>query len=154
MAADRNSLPSVRDPTGDPERVGAEVVDAALKVHRGLGPGLLESVYERVMERELRARGLEVERQKPVTFEFDGITYEDGLRVDLLVENVVVELKSVEAVAPVHFKQVLTYLRLMNLPLGFLVNFGTALLKNGGIRRILNDYRPKTDFRIESQNRA
>ena len=137
---------------GDVEAVGAEVVDACLRVHRGLGPGLLESVYQRVLERELRRRGLWVERQKTVGFEFDGVYYDDGLRLDLLVEGVVVELKSVEALAPVHFKQVLTYLRLLDLPLGYLVNFGAPLLKDGGIRRILNNYHPDRDFKSPGQS--
>lgn len=95
------------------------IVDAAYKIHVGLGPGLLESVYEVVLERELLGRGFQVERQKAVSFEFDGMQFDDVLRLDLFVESiVVVELKSVEQLAPVHSKQVLTYLRLLKLPVG------------------------------------
>ena len=107
------------------EEVSAAVVDAAFHLHRDLGPGLLESVYEVVLARMLDRRGLKVERQKTVAFDFDGMHFDDGLRVDLMVEDcLVVELKSVEILAPVHPKQLLTYLRLLNLPLGLLINFG------------------------------
>lgn len=124
------------------------VLDAAMKVHRGLGPGLMESVYETVLARELARRGLQVERQKTVAFEFDGMRFDDGLRLDLLVEDcVVVELKSVETVAAVHKKQVLTYLRLLNLPVGLLVNFGAATLKEG-LHRIVNNLSPSASPRL------
>jgi GxxExxY protein len=122
------------------DQITAHVVDAAVQIHRRLGPGLLESVYEAVLQRALEARGLRVERQKPVRFEYDGILIEDAFRVDLLVEGlVVVELKSVEKLAPVHGKQVLTYLRLMDLPVGLLLNFGAATMKEG-LKRIANDH--------------
>ncbi len=92
------------------------VVDASLKIHMGLGPGLLESVYEVVLARALELRGFRVERQKVIRFEYEGMVFEEGFRTDLLVDGcVVVELKSVEKLAPVHSKQILTYLRLMNL---------------------------------------
>lgn len=114
-------------------------VDAALKIHVELGPGLLESVYEVVLARALEKRGFQVERQKVVRFAYDGMVFEDGFRTDLLVEGcVVVELKSVEKLAPVHSKQVLTYLRLMNLPIGLPINFGAARLKDG-LHRIVNN---------------
>ena len=114
------------------------IVDAALKIHMSLGPGLLESVYEVVLARALEKRGFRVERQKVIRFEYDGMVFEEGFRVDLLVEGgVVVELKSVEKLAPVHGKQVLTYLRLMDLPVGLLINFGAATLKEG-LQRIVN----------------
>jgi GxxExxY protein len=94
------------------------------------------------LARELERRGLKVVRQQPVSFEFDGLFFDEGLRVDLLVENsVVVELKSVEQLAPVHAKQLLTYLRLLHLPVGLLINFGAASMKEG-LRRIVNNYRP------------
>ena len=119
-----------------------QVVDAAFKLHTRLGPGLLESVYELVLARELERRSLKVERQKPVSFEFDGLRFEDAFRVDLLIEEcVVVELKSVETLAPVHSKQLLTYLRLLDLPVGLLINFGSATMKEG-LHRIVNNYRP------------
>jgi iron complex transport system substrate-binding protein len=115
------------------------VVDAAMKIHMDLGPGLLESVYEVVLARSLQKRGLRVERQKPVRFEYDGMDFEEGFRVDLLVEGcVVVELKSVEKLAPVHGKQLLTYLRLMQLPVGLLINFGAATLREG-LHRVVNN---------------
>jgi GxxExxY protein len=126
----------------DIDEITGVTVDAALKIHRGLGPGLLESVYEVVLARELIRRGLQVERQRAVSFEFDGMLFADGLRVDLLVGGcVVVELKSVERFAPVHAKQLLTYLRLMNLPVGLLINFGAATLKEG-LKRVVNDHKP------------
>ena len=101
------------------EELSAVVVDAAFHIHRGMGPGLLESVYEMVLARSLEKRGLWVERQKTVTFEYEGIAFNEGLRVDLLVNGLlVVELKSVETLAAVHPKQLLTYLRLLDRPLG------------------------------------
>ncbi|MDY0040408.1 MAG: GxxExxY protein [Desulforhabdus sp.] len=122
------------------EELSAEVVDAAYHLHRDLGPGLLESVYEVVLAGMLEKRGFVVERQKPVPIEFDGIKFDEGFRADLLVEgDLVVELKSVEALLPVHGKQLLTYLRLLGLPLGLLVNFGAATFKDG-IRRIVNNH--------------
>ena len=124
------------------DEVTGIIVDTAYKVHTGLGPGLLESVYEAVLAHELEQRGLTVERQKPISFEYDGIAFEEGFRVDLFVENmVVVELKSVEKIAPVHPKQLLTYLKLLHLPVGLLINFGTATLKEG-LQRIVNNYQP------------
>jgi len=117
------------------------IVDAAMKIHVDLGPGLLESVYEAVLARALENRGLRVERQRVIRFEYDGVVFEEGFRTDLLVEGrVVVEIKSVEKLAPVHSKQVLTYLRLMNLPVGLLINFGAATLKEG-LRRVVNNLR-------------
>lgn len=114
------------------------IVDAALLVHRGLGPGLLESVYETALYHELRKRGLLVTRQEPVTFVYDSHRFDEGFRMDLLVADcVVVELKSVEQVHPIHKKQLLTYLRLSGKRLGLLINFNVALLKDG-ITRIVN----------------
>ncbi len=118
-----------------------------MKLHVRLGPGLLESVYEAVLARELARRGLSVQRRKPIGFEFDGVWFEEGLRVDLLVTGVVVELKSVEKVAPVHAKQVLTYLRLLGLRVGLLINFGAATMKEG-LQRIVNDYTPSASPRL------
>jgi len=119
--------------------ITGEIVDAALKIHQGLGPGLLESVYESVLSKAIEKRGLKVERQKPISFMYDDMTFDDGFRVDLLVaDRVVVELKSVERLAPVHSKQLLTYIRLMNLPVGLLINFGASTLKEG-LHRIVND---------------
>jgi iron complex transport system substrate-binding protein len=124
------------------------IVDEAMKLHRGLGPGLLESVYEVVLARALEKRGLKIERQKTVSFEYDGLRFDEGLRVDLLVEGmVVVELKSVEKLAPVHAKQLLTYLRLLKQPVGLLLNFGAPTLKEG-LRRIVNNLTPSASPRL------
>jgi len=119
------------------------VVDAAYGIHRRLGPGLLESVYEALLMKVLEGRGLRVRRQPSIPFEYEGVRVEDGFRVDLLVEEcVVVELKSVEKLAPVHRKQVLTYLRVLDLPVGLLINFGAPTFKEG-IHRIANTYAPR-----------
>jgi GxxExxY protein len=118
------------------------IIDQALKLHKGLGTGLLESVYESILEKELLCHGLFVERQKPISFIYDGLEFTDGFKVDLFVEKtVVIELKSVELLAPVHSKQLLTYLKLLNLPVGLLINFGAATLKEG-LHRIVNNYQP------------
>ncbi len=122
------------------EETSAIVVDTAYHLHRGLGPGLLESVYESLLTGMLERRGLRVDRQVLVEFDFDGIHFSEGLRLDLLVEGtLVVELKSVERLALVHPKQLLTYLRLLNLPVGLLVNFGAPTFKEG-IRRGVNHH--------------
>jgi GxxExxY protein len=114
------------------------VVDSAFKIHTTLGPGLLESVYESVLSYELEKRGLKVERQKPLPVIYESIKIDEGYRADIVVEGkVIVELKSVELVAPVHKKQLLTYLRLLDARLGLLINFGSALIKNG-IPRVVN----------------
>ncbi len=116
----------------DLDDITGAIVDAAVRLHKKMGPGLLESVYEVVLARDLRRRGFMVEQQKPIAFDYDGITFTNGFVVDLLVESrVVVELKSVERLAPVHGKQLLTYLRLMQLPVGLLINFGGATLREG-----------------------
>jgi len=118
--------------------IAREIVDAAFKVHTALGPGPLESVYEAVLALELRKRSLKVERQVPIPVVYEEVRLEEGFRADLVVQNkVLVELKSVEKVAPVHKKQVLTYLRLANMKLGLLINFGEALIKDG-IARVVN----------------
>ena len=130
------------------EEASAVVVDAAFHLHRDLGPGLLESVYEVVLARMLEKRGLKVERQKCVAFDFDGMHFNEGLRVDLMVEDcLVVELKSVENLAPVHPKQLLTYLRLLNLPLGLLINFGAPTFKEG-VRRVVNNHQDFASSRL------
>ena len=118
--------------------VSGTIVDASFKIHTTLGPGLLESVYEAVLERELLRRGLRVRRQVPVPIRYDGLEFDEGFRADLLVADcVVVELKSVEQLHPVHAKQVLTYCKLLDYRLGLLINFGAALIKDG-IKRIAN----------------
>ena len=125
----------------DVEQVAGEIVDAALWLHRRLGPGLLESVYESLLAEELRRRGLVVRRQQPIEIELDGLRFREGFRVDLIVQDsVMIELKAVEKLAPVHWRQVLTYLRILDLPIGLLINFGGATLKEG-LHRVINDYR-------------
>ena len=134
------------------EELSAIVVDRAFHIHKELGPGLLESVYESVLARALERRGLRVERQKTVVFEYDGMIFNDGLRVDLLVnETLVIELKSVEMLAPVHSKQLLTYLRLLNQPLGLLINFGAATFKEG-CKRIVNGPQSFVSSRLRINN--
>jgi len=119
-------------------RVTGEIIDAAIHIHRQLGPGLLESVYEAALAYELRKRGMHVETQVPIPVRFEEVRLEIGFRADLIVERaVIVEIKSVEAVAPVHKKQLLTYLRLTDMRVGLLINFNVELLK-GGISRIVN----------------
>jgi len=124
------------------DQITGAIVDASLKVHRDLGPGLLESVYEALLARELERRGFHVERQKVIRFEYEGMVFEQGLRVDLLVESrVVVELKSVEELSRKYSMKVRTYIRLLKLPVGLLINFGGETLKEG-LRRIVNNLAP------------
>lgn len=120
-------------------QIASEVVDACYKIHTTLGPGLLESAYEIVLAHELKKRGLSVACQTCLPVIYDGVALEAGFRTDLIVNGkVIIELKSVEKVAPVHQKQLLTYLRLSNKKLGLLVNFGSHLIKDG-IFRVVND---------------
>ena len=122
------------------EEISAKVVDTAFHLHRDMGPGLLESVYETVLAALLKEDGVCVARQHPIPFTFGGITFEEGFRADLLVgERLIVELKSVESLMPVHAKQLLTYLRLAKLPLGLLINFGAPVFRDG-IKRIVNNH--------------
>jgi GxxExxY protein len=118
--------------------IAKEIVDAAYKIHTTLGPGLLESVYETVLAYELEKRSLSVVRQQPIPVVYEKVRLEEGFRADIIVNNkVIIEIKSVEMIAPVHKKQLLTYLRLTNKQLGLLINFGSALIKDG-ITRIAN----------------
>lgn len=120
-------------------QIACEVVDACYKVHTTLGPGLLESAYEVVLVHELKKRGLSVACQTCLPIFYDGIELEAGFRTDVIVnDKLIIELKSVEKIAPVHQKQLLTYLRLSNKKLGLLVNFGSNLIKDG-IIRVVND---------------
>jgi len=118
--------------------IGTKVIEAAIAVHRALGPGLLESVYEVVLAYELRERGLKVDCQAPVVITYKSITFDEGFRADIIVEGkVILELKSVERVIPAHKKQVQTYLRLTGCKLGYLLNFGEDVMKSG-ITRCVN----------------
>ena len=117
--------------------IGSLIVDSAVRLHQALGPGLLETVYEVTLAHALEKRGLSVQRQVPVAIKFDGEKFDEGFRADLMVENkVIIELKSVEKVIPAHKKQILTYLRLTEMKLGYLLNFGDALMKDGITRTI------------------
>jgi len=119
------------------ERVATEVVDAAFKVHKALGPGLLESSYQTLMIYELEKRGLEVKHELPVPIKYDGRIFETNYRLDLLVENlVIVEIKSVTEMIPLFKAQILTYLKLMEKRLGILINFNVELIKDG-IKRVI-----------------
>jgi len=118
--------------------IGRIVVDNAVRLHMALGPGLLESVYEVLLAHRLEKVGLTVRRQVPIPIEFEGIRVDEGFRADLVVEDkVIIELKSVESVSRAHQKQVLTYLKLSGIKLGYLLNFGEAVMKDG-IYRIIN----------------
>lgn len=124
----------------DLEELAPVAVDCGFKLHEALGPGLLESVYEACLFQSLAMRGLIVERQKVVPIRYEGVVLDEGFRVDLLIERrLLIESKSTESHAPVHAKQVITYLRLLDLPLGLLMNFGAATFKEG-VRRIANNY--------------
>jgi GxxExxY protein len=123
----------------DENSIAASEVNCALEIHKELGPGLLESVYEVLLADALRERGFGVERQKPIPICFRGKRFDEGFRADLVVGDIVlVELKSVESLARAHKKQVLTYLKLSQLKLGLLINFGGELLK-GNIERLVNE---------------
>ena len=127
--------------TYDIEALATITIDAAYHLHRDLGPGLLESVYQAILPRILEKRGVRVERQVRVPITYQDMTCDDGFRVDLLVDRrLIVELKSQEKVAPVHIKQLLTYLRLLELPLGLLIHFGDETLKQG-VKRVVNNHR-------------
>jgi GxxExxY protein len=123
----------------DLERVAREIVDAAIKVHRTLGPGLLESAYQQCLAYELRKRGLRVECEVTLPVVYDGINIDAGYRLDMLIEDmIIVENKTVDQLMPIHDAQLLTYLKLRDCHLGFLLNWNTALMKSG-IKRIVNN---------------
>jgi GxxExxY protein len=124
------------------DEITHDVIDNAIEIHRRFGPGLIESVYDSVLARALERDGYWVQAQQSVRFEYDGLIFRDAFRVDQVVNGVVlVEIKSVEKLAVIHSKQVLTYLRLMKLPLGLLINFGEPTLAQG-LRRIVNNLPP------------
>jgi GxxExxY protein len=136
---------------GDIEALATEVIDCGYHLHRKLGPGLFESVYELLLADAISKRGLHVEQQKLVDIEFEGLQVPGAFKVDLLIENaLIIELKSVERTAPVHIKQTLTYLRLMALPLGFVMNFGEARFMDG-LKRVVNTL---SDFPSSSRLRG
>lgn len=126
----------------DVDAISADVVDEAIRIHRELGPGLFEGVYETVLAAALERKGYRVDRQKPVDIVYDGMTFSGAYKVDILVEGaLVIEVKSVERLTGTHAKQLLTYLRLLKQPLGLLLNFSGETMKEG-IRRLANNHRP------------
>jgi iron complex transport system substrate-binding protein len=130
------------------------IIDAAVQIHRDLGPGALESLYETVLAHELKRRGVRAERQLLISFSYHDIEIENAFRADLLVEEcVIVEVKSLERVAAVHPKQLLTYLRLMNLRVGLLLNFGAELMKDG-LKRVVNDHIPTSSSLLRINHRC
>ncbi|MCG6119750.1 MAG: GxxExxY protein [Blastomonas sp.] len=132
----------------DVEELASIAVDCGLMVHRELGPGLLESVYEAVLAHCLEAAGLKIDRQKPISINYRGLLLREGFRADIVVENtLIIEVKSIERLAPVHSKQLLTYLRLAKQPVGLLMNFGGATFKEG-IRRVVNDHQNFASSRL------
>ena len=132
----------------DIEQVSGDVVDLAFRLHRDLGPGLLESVYEAVMTAKLGQMGYPVARQQPVDIEYEDLRFEAAFKIDLIVDRrLLVEIKSVERLNAAHGKQLLTYLRLTKQPVGLLINFGGATLKEG-LKRVVNDYTPSASPRL------
>ena len=122
------------------EAIASDVIDFGFQIHQALGPGLLEHAYESLLAAALTQAGYDVRRQVAVQMNFRGVVVDNAFKIDLLVEGgLVVELKSIERLAPVHIRQVLTYLRLMQLPLGILINFGQPMFKDG-LKRIANEY--------------
>lgn len=119
------------------EKLFKQILDCSFKVHTALGPGLLESAYEKCLAHELALQGLRVEEQKPMPLMYEGLKLDAGYRIDLFIENeIIIEIKAVEAIAPVHLAQTLTYLKLAEKPLGLLVNFNVKHLKDG-IKRVI-----------------
>ncbi len=132
----------------DIDAISGDVIDVALRLHRDLGPGLYESVYETVLAGKLVEMGYSVDRQRPIDIEFEGLQFPAAFRVDLLVDGrLVVEIKCVEALNKAHLKQLHTYLRLTKQPVGLLLNFAGATLKEG-IRRVVNDHIPSASPRL------
>jgi iron complex transport system substrate-binding protein len=132
----------------DIDQITGDVLDAAIRLHKELGPGLLESVYETLLAASLARSGYQGARQQPVDIEFDGLRFPAAFRIDVFVENtLLIEIKSVDRLHPAHAKQLLTYLRLTKQPVGLLINFGGATLKEG-FRRLVNDYSPSAPLRL------
>jgi GxxExxY protein len=126
------------------DEISSDVIGEAIRIHKQLGPGLLESVYETVLEAALLRKGLPVSRQVPIDIDYDGMHFAQAFRIDLLVEErLLLEIKSVEKLGKAHAKQLLTYLRLTKQPVGLLLNFSEATMMDGVVR-LVNDYRPET----------
>ena len=130
----------------DINKLTSFVIETSIHIHKSLGPGLLESVYEKILFSRLLKSGLHIEKQKNICFEFEDIKINNGFRIDLLVENkLILEIKSIEHLSTVHYKQLLTYLKLMNIEVGLLLNFGSPFMK-AGIKRIVNNYSGEKKF--------
>lgn len=122
------------------DQISGDVIGTSMAIHRELGPGLLESVYEAILAKKLVRLGYNIQQQKPLGFAYEDMEFPAAFKVDLIVnDRLIIELKSIERLQPVHSKQLLTYLRLMELPVGLLINFGCATLKEG-IKRVVNNY--------------
>ena len=135
------------------DEISADVLDLSIRLHSELGPGLLETVYETILAAQLADMGYRVHRQRPVEIEYQGLRFDAAFRIDLLVdERLLVEIKSVDRLHPAHAKQLLTYLRLTKQPVGLLINFGGATLKEG-FRRIVNDYSSSAPPRLRANER-
>lgn len=135
----------------DLEEIARQVVDCGFAIHREIGPGLLEAAYEAFLAALLRERGFGVETQRPIAVTYRGVLIRDAFRADLLIEDrLIVEIKSVERLAPIHAKQLLTYLRLTEQPLGLLINFGAELYRDG-VRRVINN---RSDYVAPAQTSA
>mgnify|MGYP003580117768 CR=1 FL=1 len=138
----------------DIDQISGDVLDLSIRLHRELGPGVLETVYETVLAGQLARMGYQIARQRPVDIEFEGFRFDAAFRIDILVEEkLLVEIKSVDQLHPAHAKQLLTYLRLTKQPVGLLINFGGATLKEG-FRRLVNDYRPSASLRLRANKTA
>ena len=138
---------------GDAEEMNfitGKVIECAIDIHRNLGPGLLESVYEAILEKKLTPGGFSVRRQVVVPIRYEEIFFDEGFRADLIINNLVcIELKSVEVLAPVHSKQLLTYLKLLHLEVGLLINFGAPTIKEG-LHRIVNGFKDLSSPRLSA----
>ena len=138
----------------DLEELARLAVDAGFAIHRDLGPGLLESVYEAVLAAHLTGRGVNVDRQKQIPFNYDGLAFLEGFRADLILDGrLIIEVKSIERLGPVHSKQLLTYMRLLGQPLGLLMNFGGATFREG-VKRIVNNHSDFASSRLRVHQSA
>ena len=132
----------------DVDEISGDVLDVSIKLHRELGPGLMESVYETILAAKLQGMGYSVDRQRPIDIEYDGMVFAAAFRIDLWVERrLLIEIKSIERLGAAHAKQLLTYLRLTRQPVGLLINFGGATLVEG-FRRLVNNHNPSASPRL------
>ena len=139
LAATQRRSENIKDLKMMENEISELILDCCFIIHRGLGPGLLESVYEEILAYELSEKDLRFERQKAIPLKYGQHTFNVGFRLDFFIENkVILELKSVESIQPIHKKQLLTYLKITNCKLGFLINFNSTLMKNGIIRIVNN----------------